>query len=1135
MDLSKKIFGSNIDPEIQEYFKNLQKGTFDIQPGDSLSDTSFDSSTQTYLGDRTPYARMWTAVNVVSVQKDPDNPSKFKPIGNGKNSVYIVNDNSFNSYESSELDSVSELGNNSLLKPAAGVTEVTSRAEGSLGALRRTVVKFVVHNKEDFDKTFLPFFLKPGSHIFVDFGWSDKAFSLYDPNDFINNTDLEMGNFYDTIYNDDDKIKSGFTTTVSGQVIKYDVNINQNQSFECTLEFVSSNYQLLDKEVSEDNNLKFIFTNVLEDLILLKYLNSSDKGSEIVKNELSQQYLWREIPREQRSKNIKEFFDRDYDYNPSQPLINRYSKKIGIFYQNFTSNSNSSINQKESLYISFAVFEDDFLNNYVATTVKKDNKGNVISENVDKTPNMPKFNSRNTYIRWDENLFNMMRIKPRSHDKTLSFLYPDTWDVEETSNKYKPNIIAEKGKEREWRGTADDKKKRRIPLRELFIRTTIIIEAFEASSNINDALERIFDNIFEDSGNLINIRVMKNNDFESSLTFHDVNIEPIEKKPNDTFKFDITSGNTIVQNVDLKFETPKAGLSSMIAIGGLSTPNIFDDFQLMRFNILNAIQSDGLKKQIRHMPIFGESTTTEKHIDIDLTKILSSSPSDVTGLGALNITSDYNDYKKRRKKTYEELTKKKLDIPLNPPLLVFDDTDDRQVFTANSERDIELINAKINTFIKTDANSISPVLPISLTLEIYGNNFLNIGDYFTINFLPEHFKERVYFQIVGVDHSISTSNWKTTYNTVMRPYSTEKFRQFGNTKDDDLAILGDRVKVIFSGGFLEQVFDEFRKSTPSDFFNIHQKYMARLFEISQQQTLRHEVKDDIDSVFVKHYRVKYDVKKDEDLIKPPKLKTELINNNNKYITMAHNPFPAFTVERLCWLIAMSNLLLGDEVIDWEKFKYNNKSKAKLRDAGGEKYKLERRTGENGLIWVGSLLKYDGQESIFPPNVNASEALLLATGYIEDENRGNYFKNTIFQKAQASVSTNYKRIYTLALEKFLFHQDQTISDSIKKPTYSNYSNKPDFDSYLFLNKLDIPLINQGYNETGESSVVNEFQIMYFTDNEAVKSFPLLQIPKYLLKVSVLDFSKLLWDNYKIKLSEALKVFPSETLPSFIGPR
>ena len=460
MDLSKKIFGSNIDPKIQEYLKNLQKGTFDIQPGDPLTgDTSFDSSTQTYLGDRTPYARMWTAVNVVSIQKDPDNPSKFKPIGNGKNSVYIVNDNSFNSYESSELDPImqeyygapSELGNNPLLKPAAGVTEVTSRAEGSLGALRRTVVKFVVHNKEDFDKTFLPFFLKPGSHIFVDFGWSDKAFNLYDPNDFINNTDLEMGNFYDTIYNDDDKIKSGFTTTVSGQVTKYDVNINQNQSFECTLEFVSANYQLLDKEISEDNNLKFIFTNVLENIVMLKYLSgNATSGSieeTIIREQLSQSSLWKQIPREERAENIKKFFDSNTT-GPSidQPLIDNYSKKVGVFYQNFTRNKQSSINQKESLYISFAVFEDDFLNNYVATTVKKDSKGNTISETVDKTSNMPKFNSRNVYVRWDVDLFAMMKTAPRPSDKALSFLYPDTWDSKETSNRYKPTIIAESGK-----------------------------------------------------------------------------------------------------------------------------------------------------------------------------------------------------------------------------------------------------------------------------------------------------------------------------------------------------------------------------------------------------------------------------------------------------------------------------------------------------------------------------------------------------------------------------------------------------------------------------------------------------------------------------------------------------------------
>mgnify|MGYP003113713301 CR=1 FL=1 len=90
-----------------------------------------------------------------------------------------------------------------------------------------------------------------------------------------------------------------------------------------------------------------------------------------------------------------------------------------------------------------------------------------------------------------------MKIKPRSIDKPLSFLYPDTWSRGETSNRYKPRSLDENGK-RDWKGTGDDQKKNRIPIRELFIRTTVITEAFESSDNVNDALERIFDEIFEE-------------------------------------------------------------------------------------------------------------------------------------------------------------------------------------------------------------------------------------------------------------------------------------------------------------------------------------------------------------------------------------------------------------------------------------------------------------------------------------------------------------------------------------------------------------------------------------------------------------------------------------------------------------
>ena len=86
MDLSKKIFGSNIDPKIQEYLKKLQEGSFEIQPGDPITGTSLDSKTEPYLGDRTPFARMWTAVNVVEVEPTL-NSKKYTPIGTGNNNI----------------------------------------------------------------------------------------------------------------------------------------------------------------------------------------------------------------------------------------------------------------------------------------------------------------------------------------------------------------------------------------------------------------------------------------------------------------------------------------------------------------------------------------------------------------------------------------------------------------------------------------------------------------------------------------------------------------------------------------------------------------------------------------------------------------------------------------------------------------------------------------------------------------------------------------------------------------------------------------------------------------------------------------------------------------------------------------
>ena len=57
---------------------------------------------------------------------------------------------------------------------------------------------------------------------------------------------------------------------------------------------------------------------------------------------------------------------------------------------------------------------------------------------------------------------------------------------------------------------------------------------------------------------------------------------------------------------------------------------------------------------------------------------------------------------------------------------------------------------------------------MELNLTIYGNNYLQIGDFFTINYLPDYYKERVFFQIMGIEDKIGTDGWETTYQTIMR-------------------------------------------------------------------------------------------------------------------------------------------------------------------------------------------------------------------------------------------------------------------------------------------------------------------------------------------------------------------------------
>ncbi len=583
MSTEKRIFGGNPPENVLKKLSSIQLSG-SVAPLDSVNPNYDD-----YLGGRTPFARMWTATRI-TISGSSDHKTVFHSVNENRGFNYEQH----NILESSEYQKQNI--SNQFLKPTAGITSISSKSEGALGALRSTNVEFEVHNKRDFEEIFLPFFLRPGAMVCVDFGWSTERYKLYDPQKMISDGTLSMEKF-DTDIKKNVHDNLGELEVVIGVVRKYDASVTELGSYKCSVEMVSRNYSLLDAEVTEDNSLKFLFSNMLEDVII-SYLTGND--------EILRKYEGlKENPFDVNdySEASMAFFD-SYTNPTALGVLGEEDIKRGVYYQDIldyrgsgkgyysryavkANEENEVGEEEESLYICYGLFEDLFLNNFVKSVVTMKD-----GETVSKTPDEKLtygFDSSKSRIRYSSDLYKVQTQPLAKGEKLQSFLLP-TIDGWEKSYNGDPNPTFE-----------DDVANGVIPIRELFIKTSLIVSAFNRKHNVNDALEHIWETINSESQNIWKIKMASPKkdlgtringekqliDAGSQIGFYDVN-EPL---PEDVkFIFDLTSGNGFVKNFDLKYQTPKAGMASMLAISNSGFDNHqFDEGILKTLNLLKVL------------------------------------------------------------------------------------------------------------------------------------------------------------------------------------------------------------------------------------------------------------------------------------------------------------------------------------------------------------------------------------------------------------------------------------------------------------------------------------------------------------------------------------------------------------------
>ena len=731
---------------------------------------------------------------------------------------------------------------NKFLKPAAGITSVSSETEGALGERKTTTINFVVHNFADFDAIYNRYFLRPGAQIFIDFGWSSVK-DLYNPNDIINTNEegkdadkIIIEELYGEKQNGDAKDgvvtrSKGNLEVVIGQVTNYDSKIMENGSVECSLTIQSPNVAMITfpKLQHLKTKIDFLLDHFFGFEVLNNFNLKKDKEGNIVpKSDFDT------IP--DSSSSVREIADFEEliaekveqtlggsDFNPTV---------LGSIAGLFLPDAKNS----ESQYISLGFLEDKILNAEFAFGKNIEDINDVNVKGL-----QTKIDSSESFTFYHSEFHEKQSIIGNTGETDPAFLIPSFWDrTYNTITKHVPNDsnydydffdetavddfdsyftswinttdeqLKNMGVGKEYFNTypydtprtdydktingSDENSTGRIPIREIFINSAVVKDAFgPESKSFKDIVNHILKVINEDSYGIFKFKLAGGQD--NTLKIIDENFLGIDNIIDEDafdklFTFDIMSPTSIVKSYNVNLSLPNDAIGANVAIQALSGTNeqvlpaneeiinassLADIFNTLTANLEEQGIVNAKEVKVKYLPDIGgfrgkalSDSNVEKQTYQDLytTELresndfyLNASYSNIINTETLFEPSDDDDD--------INTTDKPDDGRKGKNTRIIDAVDAEQIkngffITKNFQ---EYFRARIADKFVDKKN---PPLPIKLELTTYGISSLVPGDIFRVDYLPKIYLKTCYFQITKIKHNIGSDGWYTTLETVFR-------------------------------------------------------------------------------------------------------------------------------------------------------------------------------------------------------------------------------------------------------------------------------------------------------------------------------------------------------------------------------
>lgn len=638
-------------------------------------------------------------------------------------------------------------------RPQPGITDISVSNKGSMGSTREATITYVCWDVSQLN-ILEQLFMTPGISCILEWGWSTTV-----NNEPVNNDISLLPPMYDrcAIKKILEFVQSsgGHYDGMQGVISGFNWNLRNDGGFDCTTTIVSVASMFLEIEThsttknitktSVDNELTGTETNVALEENILATLTTTQRLMNDNKGILMYEDVmmgWKaEMEMDEREGASDEYikWDKAASYWVKWEFLEKVILNPNLFYvvEDVSTECNKSTTE-EIDYKDKAALANKYIN--------KENKVELF----------PKLNSDLSLINYNADI-----LSGDPYRCLLPFATVGTGEsLTELGFSKTTGILAQTGQamsgntvvssydnlmpiELQTTPTSDNK----FAFKDILINLKYFYDKYKETTSLNALITALLDGISEACGGYWDFGLIIDEDNPTEMKVVDYNTIDVELI--EPFPFKTYNKNSILTSVNLNTEVSEE-IKSIIMLG----TNRSEDTNAS-VNKTNGTQSTC------EYNFYGASI---KNLAMPKLTIPDVTENDVPASSDTSSTAIWT------VKEYKE------NIILNINR-VYNATeyDDSGASTENTQALIDALTKYVTDVVRPDGDGKAvatdkayTILPLKLSFELDGISGLKFGNVIHIDYLPDRYIKSCFFQITEVAHTIGTSGWKTSVETIMR-------------------------------------------------------------------------------------------------------------------------------------------------------------------------------------------------------------------------------------------------------------------------------------------------------------------------------------------------------------------------------